>query len=618
MPTVLVRAHACELARLLKRGTMSGPHINPLSRSLRDRAKATPTRSVQLPGSSTRPSASAPDERTWSANTDLYSYITERGFFFPQEIVSRYLMSLQTSPFVLFSGISGTGKTKLALLTAEYFAWSPGTTAARRERPTDDANKFYIPVDKVTMRSGTITPRRDQYDYFEVQPDDSAIITCTITNILGAHGDISLRAHNSLVGNRRQITIGVPVNVRRALVETGVTTNDYLCFEVVEEFKRFKVSLFRPREEFVEELPENRYAFISVRPSWSDHTALLGHYDEELERYMRTPLLELLLRAHREEAAALEQGRTPAPYFVILDEMNIAKIEHYFSDFLSALESRRYDKDGNIQQEPLLLHDTDERQVTWLDEQGIEYEIPRRLKIPTNVLFTGTVNDDASTYELSPKVLDRANTMVFNTVDFDAFLGVGSDDFADSPFVVPPSRTMRLQLGAFELSSQKETQRQRDDLMSLMSINDVLAPLNLHFGYRVLNDIAMFVRNSRDHIGDDPEMIRAAVDVQILQKVLPKLFTMKDDRNGVMATLLELCLTGDMPDSVPLRPTLLAATDVDATDRAQWSPSLLRADVDAENATDVLAVEDVEDWTVARFPRAAGRLYRMLVLIDQA
>ena len=63
--------------------------------------------------------------------------------------------------------------------------------------------------------------------------------------------------------------------MRRAFEETGVTEDDYLKFEIVEEFKRFRVSLFRPERSRCE-LPEDRYAFVSVRPSWNDHTALLG------------------------------------------------------------------------------------------------------------------------------------------------------------------------------------------------------------------------------------------------------------------------------------------------------------------------------------------------------
>ena len=580
---------------------MTQPHVNTLATSLRRRASL-PVSPVPLPVD--------PQTRTWSASTDLYAYINERGFFYPREVVSRYLLSLKSKPFVLFSGISGTGKTKLALLTAEYYAHSPGTTAHRLERPRDNDSTFYIPIDKVTLRSGTLTPHREQFDYFNVEAGQSSTVTVNITNLLGAQGDITFRAHNMIYGGRKHLSISAPISVRRAFEETGVTENDYLKFEIVEEFKRYRVSLFRPEREQVEELPEHRYAFVSVRPSWRDHTALLGHYDDELERYYRTTVLELLLRARREEQEAARLGRTPAPYFIVLDEMNIAKIEHYFSDFLSVMESRRYDADGTIRQESLNLHNADAVRLTWIDDQGVEYEIPPNLPIPNNVLITGTVNDDDTTFGVSPKVLDRASTIEFSAVDFNAFLGLDGVELAPSVFEISEADTKTLQLGELELSSQDESQRLRRELEPLLTMNSVLASINQHFGYRVLNDTALFVRNAQKLIGNTPEVVQAALDVQILQKVLPKLFNIRDDRNGVFATLLYLCCAGELPECVPDRETLLRAFSVDASDHASYDPGLLAVSIDA----DASGVPDgrIEAW----FPRSAGKLCRMLSHVE--
>ncbi|MCW2956597.1 MAG: 5-methylcytosine-specific restriction related enzyme, partial [Thermoleophilia bacterium] len=382
---------------------------------------------------------------------DLYAYIRARGFHFPRELITRYLLALETKPFALFTGISGTGKTKLALLTAEYFAERPGTQAVRWERPVDGDHEFYLPIDPVTLRSGTLTPNRDQLDYFNVPPGATETFTATITNILGAHGDITFRTTNLVSEGRKNLTIQVPSSVRRAFEETGVTDRDYLHFEIVEEFKRYRVSLFRPQSELVDVRPQDRYEFISVRPSWNDHTAMLGSYDSHYQRYVRTPVVELLLRARREELAARAAGVTPAPYFLVFDEMNLARIEHYFSDFLSALESRRVDSDGGIRQEPLQLHRVDAERLTWRDALGIEYDIPERLEIPTNVLFTGTLHLDDSTFGLSAKVVDRANTLAFSAVDFAGYLAgdEGADD--DGLFELPPAATSELELGAFSL-----------------------------------------------------------------------------------------------------------------------------------------------------------------------
>ena len=581
---------------------MSGPKMNPLGASLARRAAGEDPTSVHAAARGEKPPERIKVRRnvvvpvslehqphTWSASSDLYTYITERGFFFPREVVSRYLLSLKTKPFVMFSGIPGTGKTKLALLTAEYFAHTKGTKALRMERPQDSENVFYLKLDTVTLRSGSLEPHRDQFDYFNLEAGTSGTITCNITNILGCNGDMTFRIANLVYGGSKHLTLNVPISMRRAFEDTGVKVGDYLKFEIVEEFKRFNVSLFRPQRQQVEELPENRYTFVSVRPSWVDHTALLGEYDERLERYLRTPVLELLLRAQREELEAREQDRLPAPYFIILDEMNIAQIEHYFSDFLSALESRRYDADGTIRQEPLNLHSADAHELTWIDEQGVEYRIPTRLEIPTNVMFTGTVNEDDSTFSLSPKVLDRAATMVFSNVDFDAFLGLSKEGAAaSSAFEIPKEDTKTFRLGVLELSGQGEAQQMRENLQPLLTLNELLAPLDLHFGYRILNDIAMYFRLAMEAIDSSPDVLDAAVDIQILEKILPKVIAAAL-QTGITETLLHYCAYGDVPDAVPDPVELLEHINLDGHDHAMF-----------------------EDGSYACYPRSAGRLHRVL------
>ena len=121
-----------------------------------------------------------------------------------------------------------------------------------------------------------------------------------------------------------------------------------------------------------------------------------------------TRSLKLLLRARAEEKKAEAAGEKPHPFFVILDEMNLARVEHYFSDFLSAQESG----------EDIPLH---ENEAIESGESESGPQVPRQLKVPGNVLFTGTVNVDETTYMFSPKVLDRAFTIEFDQVDLKGF-----------------------------------------------------------------------------------------------------------------------------------------------------------------------------------------------------
>src|SRR5699024_9545369 len=88
------------------------------------------------------------------------------------------------------------------------------------------------------------------------------------------------------------------------------------------------------------------------------------------------------------------------PYFVLLDEMNLARVEYYFSDILSIMESRKWE-DGKVVSSYLLTKET----------AGFD------LKLPNNLYIIGTVNMDETTYPFSKKVLDRANTIEFNRID---------------------------------------------------------------------------------------------------------------------------------------------------------------------------------------------------------
>ena len=124
---------------------------------------------------------------------------------------------------------------------------------------------------------------------------------------------------------------------------------------------------------------------MSVRPDWTDNSYLLGWYNAIAEQYETTPVLKLIIAA---------DSHPDVPHFIILDEMNIAKVEHYFSDFLSCMETRRVDPESNkVRQEPIHLRNhTDE------ENGNGDCSVPAKIEIPVNIYVTGTVNVDESTY----------------------------------------------------------------------------------------------------------------------------------------------------------------------------------------------------------------------------
>ena len=142
-----------------------------------------------------------------------------------------------------------------------------------------------------------------------------------------------------------------------------------------------------------------RFKLIPVRPDWSDATDLLGYRNIE-NKFVSGIIID---------AAYEAMQHLDKPYFLCLDEMNLARVEYYFSDILSSMETRKINDDEMITQKLLsrAQFGKDERAY---DKYGDVY-------IPQNLYIIGTVNMDETTFPLSKKVLDRANTIEFNKVD---------------------------------------------------------------------------------------------------------------------------------------------------------------------------------------------------------
>ena len=292
----------------------------------------------------------------------------------------------------------------------------------------------------------------------------------------------------------------------------------------------------------------DRIAFVPVRPDWTDNQALLGYFNPVLQRYEGTPALALILRASEAESAARAARRPASPYFLILDEMNLARVEHYFSDFLSLIESRRVGPDDTIEQEMIDLHSVRDASISVRSHDGdiIEITVPPRVAIPTNLYIIGTVNIDETTYGFSPKVLDRASIIEFHDVDLDALRGVEADQDGSPTPAIPK------QLPPLMLAGPSTYQRAPDTLHNWMkAVNEVLLGPGLHVGYRGACEIALFIENYGDLFPDEDaeRILQYAFDAALLQKVLPRLHGNRARLSGALARLHHVLRTGSPPPS---------------------------------------------------------------------
>jgi len=263
-----------------------------------------------------------------------------------------------------------------------------------------------------------------------------------------------------------------------------------------------------------------QFRLLPVRPDWNDSAALFGYHNLLANRYVSTPFLEIARRA------ALPENRQRA-FFVCLDEMNLARVEHYLADYLSALESRGH---------RIPLHE----------------DVPD-LVLPPNLFVTGTVNVDETTHGFSRKVLDRANTLDFDEPPVMAgVLGGKGGARLDEDLGASPAARQVLFLNARVVTVGRARERlARLDaafpdraLAALQAVNDLLYAHRLHFAYRVRDDVLMFLANSFDSdtgmgllLPEQEANFQLALDLQMAQKVLPKLHGPSETLAPMMARL---------------------------------------------------------------------------------
>lgn len=246
----------------------------------------------------------------------------------------------------------------------------------------------------------------------------------------------------------------------------------------------------------------SRFNLIPVKPDWSDSTELLGYKNIE-GKFIPGRITEICNEAmmHKE-----------LPYFIVLDEMNLARVEYYFSDILSIMETRTLNKeDGEIVTNRFF----DKKSLENTDSDAyIKYW---DVYLPDNVYIIGTVNMDETTFPFSRKVLDRANTIEFNKVnlsfDFDSIFReqeeprVLHNDFLKSNF---------LKLADCRASKDIAVKV----INNLMKINEILENYNYHFAYRVRDEITFYVIYA---VENDLFTFEEAMDRCIVQKILPKI-----------------------------------------------------------------------------------------------
>jgi MoxR-like ATPase len=231
---------------------------------------------------------------------------------------------------------------------------------------------------------------------------------------------------------------------------------------------------------------DNSAVIVPIQPMWKERTDLIGYYNEFTRKFNETTLLQKLYEANTNDNI----------YITVLDEMNIARVEYYFAEFLSLLEIPDYRK--RYLDVVADIWDTDPK----LLKNG-------QLLLPTNMWFVGTANNDDSTFAISDKVYDRA--MVINL------------DRKAKPFIASETNTRRISAGRFRMLIKEAQKKYALSQRNLRRIRQLDRYLIEHFQITFGNRIMQQIRNYVPVIVACGGSELSAIDDILAKKVLRKL-----------------------------------------------------------------------------------------------
>lgn len=288
-------------------------------------------------------------------------------------------------------------------------------------------------------------------------------------------------------------------------------------------------------EEYKAQKPQN-FEMIQVKPNWHDSTELIGYVSRVSGEavYVIGDFLRFVTKAWE---------NLDVPYFLCLDEMNLAPVEQYFAEFLSVIESRKSDGKGHVTTDPILKKSTEgwyrvlTAELTGDNEALRTQFLEEGIALPQNLIVVGTVNMDETTFSFSRKVLDRAMTIEMNEVN----LWGGLDSKYER--IGKLSGDMLIGKAVEGVDVYADNKVVCDKVLGyLKAVNDVLEGTPFKVAYRTRNEFLLYVVNNLPYTTDEEgntyseaNIIATALDEITSMKVLSRI---EGDDTKVPGTLL--------------------------------------------------------------------------------
>ena len=296
------------------------------------------------------------------------------------------------------------------------------------------------------------------------------------------------------------------------------------------------------------------FELIQVKPNWHNSLEVVG-YKSNIggAHYEFTPFVEFVARAWK---------HPETPFFLCLDEMNLAPVEQYFAEFLSAIESRSIEN-GEYETDPIikpfaefgedvctemLNHLLGKVDAAHVGTNSPEAQLVQRfrtkgLTLPQNLIILGTVNMDETTFSFSRKVLDRAMSIVMDDVDYNSYF-----DGQTENNVPEMDEGIKQLIINRHINGLEAKDNDADTVKNyLTAINAILDKTPFKLGYRAANEALLYV--SAAHSINAESSTNAALDEFTLMKILSRIEGDKRSIDNLLENLKGVITNADYPKS---------------------------------------------------------------------
>ena len=292
-------------------------------------------------------------------------------------------------------------------------------------------------------------------------------------------------------------------------------------------------------EEDMAQKPKN-FQMVQVKPNWHDSSDLIGYVSRVSGKaeFVTGEFLKFIAKAWED---------TETPFFLCLDEMNLAPVEQYFAEYLSVIESRKNHEDGTVTTDPIVEKADEEWYFNLTASLTSDEDIRKQFNeqgicIPQNLIVVGTVNMDETTFSFSRKVLDRAMTIEMNEVDLHGGLTERNERIGKLGKADLIGHAVE---GVDVYSANREVSE--TVLTYLDAINTVLEGTPFKVAYRTRNEFLLYVVNNLPYCKDEQgeELPREYVVARALDEItsMKVLSRIEGDDTKVSDNLLDALST---------------------------------------------------------------------------